>query len=296
MTKIAIGQLCSSSNMIKNLEIVTSLIADALKQDVKLIFFPEATDYISQDFHHSKKLSRQTSKFVQQLQLAVQDLVLKYSKPIDVSIGVHLPSDENDNRIKNVLLYINHKGEIIHKYQKMHLFDVDIINGPVLKESTSIQPGNELPQLVSTPAGKLGTAICYDIRFPELSLKLRSMGAELICFPSAFTNETGRSHWKALGVARALDTQCYIIMANQQGEHDVCADEMYDKSKTGIKRVSWGHSMIIGPWGDILSEADSTTNSPQLITANIDLDIQKEIRRDMPLWDQRRRDIFGDFF
>lgn len=300
MNKIAIGQLCSSSNLQQNLKTVITLVNKAIDQDVKLIFFPEATDYIAQSPSHSKYLVKQTPSFVCDLQASIKSIVRTRGKQIDVSIGVHLPANSvstttvSDNRVRNVLLYINHEGKIINEYQKLHLFDVDVPNGPILKESESVQPGRELPQIVNTPAGKLGSAICYDIRFPELSLALRSAGAEIICYPSAFTMKTGEAHWELLAGARAIDTQCYVIMPGQDGIHNT-TDPEWDKNQIGIKktlRQSWGHSMIVDPWGTIIAKANSNNKEPQLICADIDLSKLKTIREKMPLWQQRRNDIF----
>lgn len=299
MARIGIGQLCSSSNLVHNMEVVKHLIEKALENDVKVLFFPEATDYLSRNADHSKRLAKQTLSFVSELQSNIRSITKKVGKTIDVSIGVHLPPSnldisKGDSRVKNVLLYINSNGEIVQKYQKLHLFDVDVPNGPILKESKSVQPGSAIPSILETPAGKLGSCICYDIRFPELSMKLRSEGAEILCFPSAFTMKTGEAHWELLGKARALDTQSFVVMPAQQGEHDVYADGS-DDSAPGVKRVSWGHSMIIDPWGTVIAAADPSSNEPQLITADLDLESQAKIRRDIPLWKQRRRDIFGDF-
>ncbi|CDO94761.1 unnamed protein product [Kluyveromyces dobzhanskii CBS 2104] len=297
--RIGIGQLCSSSNLTQNLEVVKSLIKKALDQDVKVLFFPEATDYLSRNAEHSKKLAAGTPSFVSELQSAITQLTKDAGKHIDISIGVHLPPSDldvegGDSRVKNILLYINSKGEILQKYQKLHLFDVDVPNGPILKESNSVQPGTTIPGILNTPAGKLGSCICYDIRFPELSLKLRSEGAQILCFPSAFTVKTGEAHWELLGKARALDTQSFVVMPAQQGEHDVYSDAT-DSDESTVKRVSWGHSMIIDPWGKVLSAADPLSDLPQLIVADLDIAYLDKVRRDMPLWKQRRRDIFGDF-
>ncbi|SCV03658.1 LANO_0G05468g1_1 [Lachancea nothofagi CBS 11611] len=302
MNKVAIGQLCSSCSPDLNLQTVTRLIDSALLQDVKLIFFPEATDYIARSASHSKELALQSPKFVDDLCQAVSDLCHKHEKQINVSIGVHLPASDTheesrDTRVRNCLLYIDHEGKILQSYQKLHLFDVDVPNGPVLKESQSVQPGREIAPILNTPAGKLGSAICFDIRFPELSLKLRSNGAEILCFPSAFTMKTGEAHWEFLARARALDTQCYVIMPAQQGEHQVNLGVTNSSDEaTTVKRISWGHSMIVNPWGHIVASADITNDNPQLIIADLDLAAQKKIRTDMPLWDQRRRDVFGDYF
>lgn len=310
MNKIAIGQLCSSSNLKANLDIVVKLISEAIDNDVKLIFFPEATDYIAQNSLHSKYLVQKSPTFVTRLQENIRELVAQKGKPIDVSIGVHLPtfknnnnnSTANDDRVRNVLLYINHKGEIISQYQKIHLFDVNVPNGPIFKESESVQPGKHLPNIINTPVGKLGSAICYDIRFPELSLKLRSMGSDIICFPSAFTMKTGEAHWDVLARSRAIDTQCYIVMPAQDGIHDTSDSQWSNLNKTTsdpttnqntVKRQSWGHSMIVDPWGTIIASSNQNIKGEQLIFADIDLQALNEIRMKMPLWQQRRNDIFG---
>ncbi|SCU96294.1 LAFA_0G05556g1_1 [Lachancea sp. 'fantastica'] len=301
MNRVAIGQICSSSSLTQNLKTISNLIDSALKQDAKIIFFPEASDYISRSASHSKKLASQSPGFVDSLCKTIPSLCQKYGKKIDVSIGVHLPAikihDKSpDDRVRNCLLYINYEGKILQTYQKLHLFDVDVPNGPVLKESQSVQPGSQIPAVVATPVGKLGPAICFDIRFPELSLRLRSNGAEILCFPSAFTVKTGEAHWESLARARALDTQCYVIMPAQQGEHQVNLDlENGATEESSVKRVSWGHSMIINPWGEKIAEASPQKDDVQLVFADLDLAALHKFRTDMPLWEQRRRDVFGDY-
>lgn len=137
-------------------------------------------------------------------------------------------------------------------------------NGPILKESNSVEPGNQVLPPFDTPIGRLGSAICYDIRFPELALRLRSLGAEVLVFPSAFTVRTGAAHWEILARARAIDTQCYVIMAALTGTHD----------KAG-KRQSYGHSIIVDPWGTVLAQAPDVDTEPRIITADIDLSVLK---------------------
>lgn len=299
LSRIAIGQLCSSSDLTRNLDLITGLISKAVDNDVRLIFFPEAADYISQDFKHSRKLAEESPQFVKNLQGTIKSLFNKSSKKIDVAIGVHLPPTSGDqkageNRVKNVLLYINHEGQIVDNYQKLHLFDVDVPNGPILKESSSVQAGSNIPDIIKSPVGMLGLAICYDMRFPELSMKLRSKGAQILCFPSAFTMKTGEAHWELLGRARAVDTQCFVVMPGQSGKHDVYADNWNSKTEKAVERVSWGHSMIIDPWGSVIARSDLTKpmDEPQLIIADLDFEILDTVRRNMPLWEQRRNDIF----
>lgn len=305
--KIAIGQLCSSSQHAQNLSIVASLIERAIKLDARVIFFPEATDYLSQNATHSRVLAKSSPTFVDDLRLKIKDINERYKsekRAIDVSIGVHLPPSEQDilkgdDRVKNVLLYIDSSGVIRSSYTKLHLFDVDVPNGPILKESQSVQPGDQIPSIIDTPAGKLGCSICYDIRFPELALRLRSMGAQILCYPSAFTMKTGQAHWELLGRARAIDTQCYVVMPGQSGTHNITGDTWSKTadSKTNpnsVTRMSWGHSMIINPWGDVIARSDETINEPQLVVSDIDLKSMERVRVNMPLWQQRRLDLFDN--
>ena len=295
--RVAIGQLCSSSNLSKNLATVTGLIADALDRECQLIFFPEATDFLSRNSRHSQHLAQGTPAFVEELQRCIRTLVHDKARPINVSIGVHMPAGPGsaDTRTKNTLLYINHEGKILDKYQKVHLFDVDIKNGPIIKESNSVQPGTALPRVINTPVGKLGSAICYDIRFPELSAYLRASGAEIICYPSAFTMKTGEAHWELLGRTRAIDTQCFVVMPGQQGIHDIYADDWVDteenSSNASIKRESWGHSLIIDPWGTAIARGNEDMK-PQLVVADLDFTMMNKVRQNMPLEAQRRRDLF----
>ncbi|SCV01878.1 LAMI_0G14334g1_1 [Lachancea mirantina] len=301
MNRVAIGQICSSSSLKQNLDTIQGLIQQALDKDVKVIFFPEASDYLSRSANHSRQLAGESPEFVQKLSDYIKSVCSSSGKKIDVSIGVHLPPDDadlahQDTRVKNCLIYIDHSGVVRQSYQKLHLFDVDAPNGPILRESRSVQAGATIPAVLNTPAGKLGNAICFDIRFPELSLKLRSEGAQILCFPSAFTMKTGEAHWELLGRARAVDTQCFVIMPGQQGHHNVSADgSPGDATEKPVERISWGHSMIIDPWGTVISRADPANDAPQLITADLDFGAQAEMRQNMPLWDQRRRDVFGDF-
>lgn len=290
LTRIGIAQLCSTSNVMSNLDIVIQMCKNAIKQDVRVLFFPEATDYIAQNPAHSRVLSNQGEQFVNKLCKEISSL----EKPLDVSIGVHLPKGA---KVRNTLLYITHEGNILQEYDKLHLFDVNVPNGPIMMESKSVVKGAKLPDIINTPVGQLGNSICYDVRFPELALKLRSMGAELICYPSAFTMSTGKAHWEILGKARAIDTQCFVVMPGQYGIHKTNIDPDSDPNLPNT-RQSWGHSMIINPWGEIIAQATTketdidTDFEPQLIVASIDLMQLKSIREKMPLWQQRRNDIF----
>ncbi|KAI5961862.1 NIT2 [Candida pseudojiufengensis] len=308
--KVAIGQLCSSSNISKNLKTVLKIIENVIAtKDVKILFLPEATDYISSSASHSIELSKNVENlFLNPLLSYIKNLNKNQSVKLPyISIGIHLPSTTTTKteKVRNLNLLIDPNGEIISKYQKLHLFDVDIPQGPILKESNSVEKGNEIVDPISienTPA-ILGLAICYDIRFPELALKLRKKGANIIIFPSAFTVKTGEAHWEILSKSRAIDTQSFIINAAQCGKHNVGSTN--EGSNNGSTRISYGDSLIIDPWGKILNRCkkfNELTNEQkensdeyyEIVTADLDFNELDKIRINMPLIDHRRNDIFGE--
>ncbi|KAI5957341.1 NIT2 [Candida jiufengensis] len=297
--KIAVGQLCSSSNLQKNLQTVKKIISKAIENQTKILFLPEATDYISQNAQHSIELSKTVnSNFLTPLLNHIKDL---QNSPY-ISIGIHLPSTTKE-KVSNINILINPKGEIISKYQKLHLFDVDVPQGPILKESNSVEAGKEIIEPIKIPntLACIGLAICYDIRFPELALKLRQKGANIITFPSAFTTKTGDAHWETLTKARALDTQSFIINAAQCGKHNVGTNDKGDI----VERISYGDSIIVDGWGKVLNRGqkynelseDDIKNSDEyfeIIYADLDFENLEKIRTNMPLLNHRRSDVLGE--
>jgi len=157
-------------------------------------------------------------------------------------------------------------GQIKARYDKIHMFDVDISKGDSYWESKRYEPGNKAV-IASLPWGELGMTICYDMRFPGLYRALAHAGAHFIAVPSAFTIPTGKAHWHALLRARAIETQCYILAAAQSGKH-----------QSG--RQTYGHSLIVSPWGEVLADAESLHNT--VIYADIRLDDLNEARRRVP--------------
>ncbi|KAF5093114.1 hypothetical protein D0Z00_004237 [Geotrichum galactomycetum] len=310
MVLAAVGQFCATSSVAANAAIIKQLVHQASAAGARVLFLPEASDYIASTAEQSVALAQpvETSAAIQDgVRAALRELPAGAIRP-HVSIGVHEPSDTlsadgQKKRLKNTLLWFDPNGQLLHRYQKIHLFDVDISNGPILKESNSVEPGHEVLAPFDSPIGKIGAGICYDIRFPELALRQRSLGAEVLLFPSAFTVKTGAAHWEVLARARAIDTQCYVIMAALTGVHD---------PPTG-KRQSYGHSIIVDPWGTVLAQAPDIDTEPRIITADIDLAALKKgmnktkkkldsflltpcffiVRENMPLWSQRRPDVFG---
>jgi len=174
-------------------------------------------------------------------------------------------------RARSACLLYGPDGERLARYDKVHLFDVSLPNGEEYRESDTVEPGSE-PVVVDTPYGRLGLAICYDVRFPELFRRMLDQGAELFAIPSAFTRYTGQAHWEVLLRARAVENLAYVLGAAQGGRHD-------------SGRETFGHSMIVDPWGGVLGEIAAGTG---VATAVIDRTQQQQVRRSLPSIGHRR--------
>ncbi|KAI5293409.1 Carbon-nitrogen hydrolase, partial [Ascosphaera acerosa] len=278
-------------------------------------FLPEASDYIASSAEETISLVRsvQDSPFV----LGLQQEARRCGLPI--SVGVHEPATttaavatapaqaqaqaqareappESAKKVKNTLIWIDERGDITQRYQKIHLFDVSIEGAPVLQESRSVEKGTSILPPFASPVGKIGLGICFDttqLRFPELSLALRRQGAQVITYPSAFTVPTGRAHWEVLLRSRAIETQSYVVAAAQAGRHNG-------------SRVSYGRSMIVDPWGTVLAAlpgvgaegklpveaAAAAAIAPAIATAEIDLAYLERVRVQVPL--ARRTDVYPE--
>ncbi len=175
---------------------------------------------------------------------------------VELGIWLHIGSMAiklSDIKVANRSFLFTPAGEIAARYDKIHMFDVDLPNGESYRESKNYQPGDKAV-LADLPWGRLGLTTCYDLRFPALYRALAKAGAQFITVPSAFTRQTGEAHWHVLLRARAIETGTYILAAAQGGDHD-------------MGRATFGHSIIISPWGEIVSEAGV---DPDVIFADID--------------------------
>lgn len=186
---------------------------------------------------------------------------------------VPLAVDGDPKRVWAASLVYDASGKCVARYDKIHLFDVEVPGGEHYRESASIAAGEVRPVVVETPAGRLGLSVCYDLRFPELYRALVEAGAELICVPAAFTHRTGEAHWDALLRARAIENQCYVIAPGQYGTH-------------ASQRRTWGHSRIIDPWGVVLGCRGDDDEG--LVSASVDLGKLHELRRNFPVLGHRR--------
>lgn len=191
---------------------------------------------------------------------------------------IPLRVDAEPQRVAAASLVFDERGRCVGRYDKIHLFDVGIPNrdepnkNERYRESATVAPGSE-PAVVSTPIGRVGMAVCYDVRFPELFRVLETQGAEVLSLPSAFTALTGRAHWELLLRARAVENLCYVLAPAQSGIHP-------------NGRETWGDSLIVDPWGQVLSRV--TDAGPGLAVAEIDRTVQQELRERFPVLSHRR--------
>ncbi|XP_025203414.1 deaminated glutathione amidase [Melanaphis sacchari] len=268
---IAVCQITSSSNKEKNYQMCKALITNAHKCGAKMIFMPEAFDYIEED-------KTKTLEMAESLNGPLINSYKSLAKSLDIWLslgGFHEKFSET--KLRNTHLVINNKGEIAETYHKIHLYDVQIPSKNIQAfESSIIEAGTKISPPVKTPIGKVGLAICYDMRFSQIAIALAENGADILTYPSAFFFGTGAYHWEILLRARAIETQSYVIAAAQTGNH----------SST---RKSWGHSMVVDPLGTVIAQC---SEEPGFVLAPIDLSLIKSIRQSMPLESHRRYDIY----
>ncbi|KAG5329010.1 NFT1 protein, partial [Acromyrmex heyeri] len=270
---IAVCQMRSIADKVKNLQVVSELAAEAKRRSATIAFFPEACDFLADN---KKDIVTMAEPLTGLTVTAYKEIAIKNNIWLSLG-GIHEASD-NVEKIYNTHILINNEGELVAMYRKLHLFDMDNKDtGVRLMESDYVLKGIEIVPPVSTPIGKLALSICYDMRFPELSITLRNMGAQVLTYPSAFTYETGAAHWEVMLRARAIENQCYVIAAAQTGAHNK-------------KRKSWGHAMIVDPWGTIIAQC---TDKLGIAMAEIDLTLLEKIRKDMPCEQHRRNDLYS---
>ncbi|MFQ6371842.1 carbon-nitrogen hydrolase family protein [Shewanella sp. YIC-542] len=184
-----------------------------------------------------------------------------------------IPVASGDGRVYSRCYLFDSQGQVLGDYDKLHLFDVEVgDNTRRYRESDTFCPGARV-SVVDTPFGRIGLSVCYDLRFADLYRALRQAGAQIILVPAAFTRVTGAAHWEILLRARAIETQCYILAAAQWGQHQQ------------LRRETWGQSMIVDPWGQIVAQRPSGTGWVQ---GRLDMQQLERIRRDMPLLQHNR--------
>ncbi|GAW85244.1 nitrilase [Bathymodiolus platifrons methanotrophic gill symbiont] len=269
MSKCAAIQMASSPNISSNLIEAERLIADASNAGAKLVALPENFALMGQ--HEHDKIEQKEQDGSGPIQDFLANTAKKYAVWI-VAGTLPLADPNNANKVMAACLIYNELGERVTRYDKIHLFDVHVPGSDeVYRESDSISKGN-VPLVIDSPFGKLGIAVCYDLRFPELFRTLQEQGMEVLIIPSAFTQKTGAAHWELLLRARAVENLCYVIAPNQGGFH-----------VNG--RQTYGHSMIIDPWGTVLN---SQKTNAGFVEADIDLARLHKTRTSFPVLQHRQ--------
>ncbi|XP_052860093.1 nitrilase and fragile histidine triad fusion protein NitFhit [Anopheles cruzii] len=276
--RIAVAQMRATNDKQHNLMQVQTIVERAKAKDVQFIFFPECCDYVGTHRAETLQLSEPlTGSTVQQYkQLAQENNIWLSFGGIHESI---IDSADPQGKVENIFnthIVINNDGVLVASYRKLHLFNV-VTPEFKFRESETVKGGPELVPPVESPVGRIGLQICYDMRFAEASTILRKQGAEILTYPSAFAVSTGRAHWEVLLRARAIENQCFVVAAAQIGFHNK-------------KRESYGHAMVVNPWGEILAEAGDHLD---VVVAELDFNKLRSVRSNMPCFDHRRDDVYN---
>jgi predicted amidohydrolase len=261
--RVAVVQLCSSTDLEANLEAAQRAVEEAAGLGCGFVALPENFAY----------LRREGTPFpcAQGLDGPIVSAVREWARGHGIwLLGGSFPEAvSGEERVYNTSFLVGPDGEVAARYRKIHLFDVKLGDGGNFTESKSIAPGDEVV-VAETPFGRVGLSVCYDVRFPEL---YRAMGeVRFLCVPSAFAPQTGKDHWQVLLRARAIENQCFVLAPAQCGRHSP-------------QRASHGRSLIVDPWGLVLAQAG---DRPAVITADCDFDELAAIRERLPALQHRR--------
>jgi nitrilase len=259
---VAAIQMTSLADVARNLATARRLLAEARDQGACLAVLPENFSFMGRNEAERRQIVERDADG------PVQDAMSALARELRIWIvaGTQPIAVEGDPRPANACVVYDDAGKRAARYDKIHLFDVDLPGGREgYRESANAVPGAK-PVLVETPAGRLGLTVCYDLRFPELFRRLVSEGAEIFSVPSAFTSPTGRAHWETLLRARAIENLCFVIAAAQSGVHD-------------SNRETYGDSLVADYWGRVLAREP---RGSRVVTAALDRDGQRSTREGFP--------------
>ncbi|MEM6304960.1 MAG: carbon-nitrogen hydrolase family protein [Pseudomonadota bacterium] len=270
--RAALLQLNSSDDPVANLKVTAAFIQEASKGGAQFILTPEVTNCVSVDrAHQASVLGHEDDDATL---AALREAACAYG--IWLLIGsLGLKTTDADGRFANRSFLISPQGEIIARYDKIHMFDVDIDARESFRESAGYRPGSQAV-LAQTPFGKIGMTVCYDMRFPALYQALAQAGADILTMPAAFSPVTGAAHWHALLRARAIETGCFVIAPAQTGTH---------ASGTGRTRDTYGHSLVVDPWGAVVLDAGT---EPGVYFFELDMEKCAQTRARVPSMQNRR--------
>ncbi|MEO0992851.1 MAG: carbon-nitrogen hydrolase family protein [Pseudomonadota bacterium] len=265
MFRAALLQLNASDDPVANLPATEAMVREAASAGAELVLTPEVTNCVSASRTHQASV----------LAEEVEDATLARLRMVAAETGIWLLIGSlalkggADGRFVNRSFLVTPEGAIAARYDKIHMFDVEIGGEESYRESAGYAPGTRAA-LAETPWGGLGLTICYDMRFPALYRRLAEAGAKILTAPSAFTVPTGRAHWEVLLRARAIETGCFMLAPAQTGQH---------AASRGRTRETWGHSLAIDPWGRVLADAGE---APGITLVTLDMDEVTKARQRIP--------------
>jgi len=266
MIRAGLVQLNVSDDPVANLDMTLALIARAKGQGAQFVATPECTNGLWSN--RAEQRGALHSEQHDPTLTAMRRVAMQHEIWLlagSIAVKTHDP----DGRFANRSYLINPDGVIAARYDKIHMFDVNVSDAEVYRESTAFRPGSSCV-LARAPFAQIGMTVCYDVRFPHLHRRLARAGAQILTVPAAFNHITGAAHWEVLLRARAIETGCYVLAPAQTGYHP---------EANGKGRRTWGHSMIVSPWGEILADGGT---EPGVITADLDLSKVDEARRRIP--------------
>ncbi len=267
MKRVAIVQMSSTNRVAENLNTVTRRVAESVAAGAKCVVLPENVAFLGTTDRDKLEVSEQPGEGP--IQACFSALARQYGIWL---VGGTIPIREaSQDKVFASCWVWDNQGQVVARYDKIHLFDVELSSTDCYYESQTIQPGNQVV-CVDSPLGKMGLSVCYDLRFADLYMALSKQGAELLMVPSAFTAVTGKAHWEPLLRARAIENLCYVLAPNQTGIH-----------VNG--KASYGHSMIIDPWGKPLALQEAGEG---ILLADIDLAYLSDLRSRFPVLQHRK--------
>jgi predicted amidohydrolase len=264
--RAALLQLTSSDDPDENLATVRARMHAAVADGAEFILTPEVTNCVSTSRSHQQAVlhHEKDDPTLAALQAEAQRL------GVWLVIGSFaLRTDDADGRFANRSFLIGADGAIRARYDKIHMFDVDVTPEETYRESDGFRPGTQAV-VADTPFGKVGMTVCYDVRFAHLHRALAKAGARILTVPAAFSHVTGAAHWEVLLRARAIETGCFVLAPAQTGQHE---------ASRGQSRRTHGHSLAVAPWGEVLLDAGT---APGVAYVDLDLDLVDKARRKVP--------------
>lgn len=266
MTRIALVQTNTGIDPASNAAALVAAIGGAAAGGAAMVFTPEMSNLLDRDRARAAAAIRAEDD--DRVLAAVRDAAARHGTWIHLG---SLALRREDGRLANRCFVIDGTGAIRARYDKLHLFDVNLPNGESWRESAAYAAG-ERATVVDTPAGRLGLSICYDLRFPDLYRALSDAGATVLSVPAAFTRPTGAAHWHLLLRARAVEAAAFVVAAAQAGEHE-------------DGRATYGHSLVVDPWGEVIADAG---DAPGLAFAMLDPARVADVRARIPVLAHRR--------